>query len=143
MCPECVASVPAVVAGVTFTGGFIAFVVKAFRLARRPWGIFDETKGKEKESCQTSLRKDRKLYHMPIGSWLEKRCLPKRKSSPSFAMSSARAGATFHGRGDEEVRVRWPQWSRDPGPALRAAFAARRIPRDVRSEDRDTQDAVH
>ena len=50
MCPECMATVPLVVAGMTFTGGFTAFLVKVFRLARSAPKVFDVPMRKEKES---------------------------------------------------------------------------------------------
>lgn len=50
MCPECIATVPAVAAGLTFTGAFTAFLVRIFSLARRASKIFDVPKRKEKES---------------------------------------------------------------------------------------------
>lgn len=50
MCPECIATVPLVVVGLTFTGGFTAFLVKVLRLARCASKIFDVPKRKEKES---------------------------------------------------------------------------------------------
>ena len=79
-------------------------------------------------------------------AWVEERkaLLAKEKELTRLRDELQRAAARPPvGAGDEEVRVRWAARSRDPPAALRGALAARRLPRDVRCEDRDAEDAVH